>query len=200
MAPSTRSSRASASPRVQQRWQAKHTKPTPLLPQTPMSPSPGQQPACTPCLFGSPKCQPPPSRAEIFPAPLPLPPNAAAAAAPGEGQENWVQPCSPRRVRGKGSPCQPALSPSRSLAPRIPVPPERRQRCAGFKGTVQSRACSRPDARSSFPGHHERCRKALPFFETREGTSSPNSSSLSFPLSRTTSSPFSTKASKIGYK
>lgn len=44
------------------------------------------------------------------------------------------------RVRGRGSPVP------RSLARGIPAPPKRRRRHAGFKGTVQSRSCSHPDA------------------------------------------------------
>lgn len=44
------------------------------------------------------------------------------------------------RVRGRGSPVP------HSLARGTPALPKRRRRHAGFKGTVQSRSCSHPDA------------------------------------------------------
>lgn len=114
---------------------------------------------------------------------------------PGEGQENWVQCCSPLPESEGGE----AQSHAAWHEASLHHPSE--------DGDMQrSRAQSKADLaatrmpRSSFPGHHKSCREALPFFKTREGISSPISSSLSFPLSRTTSSPFSTKASKIAYK
>lgn len=139
------------------------------------------------------QCKPLPSRIEILPVSLPLPPNTAEP--PGEGQENWVQCCSPVPESEGGE----AQSHTAWHEAPLHYPSE--------DGDMQgSRAQSKADLtatrmpRSSFPGHHKCCRETLPFFKTREGISSPISSSLSFPLSRTTSSPFSTKASKIAYK
>lgn len=201
--------------RVQQQQQTKHDKPTPFLLQTPMSPSPEPQTASTPVPHRLPSTAPaslqlPIGNADTSSASLPqagqrsftLPHHCLQKLQQplGEGQKNWVQCCSPLpESEGGEAQSHLALSPSCSLAPGVPAPPKDRdtQRSRAQSGAALA-AAQMP--RNSFAGHRERCRKALLFFKPREGTSSPNSSSLSFPLSRTTSSPFSTKASKIAYK
>lgn len=152
-----------------------------FLLQTPMSPNLEQQNISTPVPQQLPRC---PSAMQIHP----------EQAFPEQGTDLSCYPiiafksCSSSHERGRKTGISAApLAQSQREGCLVPVP---------LSPSLGSRARSRAvPAATQMPGSIcDHCRQALPLLNMREGTSSPNSSRFSFPLCRTTSSPFSTKA------